>query len=495
MFVMKSFQSSLILFLLLTITFIVNENNVDANPMHKELRKVTPQMFGGMVDDMRDDTDAIRKASKYLNSIGGGTLYFPKGEYLVSDFSVYANGVGYGAVDIYSNITYLGEKGTVIKVGDNAGKKGVWQGVFIGRYKENTTNIVFKKIEFDLNGSNNYFPIELYHKTKETYCCSAIRTCYPKNIIIEECVFRNCPGLNCLALGYAEGAIVKNNEFNNNADAIDGNKVYDHSCILVAGGNVQVISNTFDEYRLSNVATAIEINADNSVVANNYAHHYKVACLISPVGETSVRNVTVTKNKFEDNQVAVQVWSQPNRVVKGVRIIRNNIMGLTGYSLGRYAIDLRTYAREEISDVIIKDNSITLDKTADEGYYGAILLGAGNRNVSIVKNTIRGFTGDAVAIIGKVNQVRIEYNSIVDCSKSLNATANRVVLVNSEQDKVRDVQIKGNKMTNGEKENNKAIWVLNNCEEIVIDGNKINGFKEIYKIDNGLMQTKKVTIK
>lgn len=492
---MRSIHPSLFLFVSLSLCFICIGNIVEAKPMHRELRKVTPQMFGGMVDDGQDDTEAIRKASKYLNSIGGGTLYFPKGEYLVSDFSVYANGVGYGAIDIYSNITYLGEKGAVIKVIDNVDGKGVWQGVFIGRYKENTTNIVFKGLKFDLNGINNLFPIELYHKTKETYCCSAIRTCYPKNITVEDCTFRSCPGLNCLALGYAEGAVIRNNEFYNNADAIERNKVYDHSCVLVAGDNVRVIGNKFDESRLSNVATAIEVNADNAIVSNNYAHNFKVACLISPVGETSVRNVSVTKNKFEDNQVAVQVWSQPNRVVKGIRIIQNIILGLTGYSLGRYAIDLRTYAHEEICDVIIKDNSITLDKTADEGYYGAILLGRGNRNVSIIKNTIRGFTGDAVAIIGKVNHVRIEGNTIIDCSKSLNATANRVVLINSEQDKVSNVQIKGNKITNGKKDNNKAIWVLSNCDEIAIDGNEINGFKEKYKVDNGLVQANKVTIK
>ena len=30
--------------------------------MHKELRRVTPQMFGGVVDDKLDDTGAIRKA-------------------------------------------------------------------------------------------------------------------------------------------------------------------------------------------------------------------------------------------------------------------------------------------------------------------------------------------------------------------------------------------------------------------------------------------------
>lgn len=224
---MRSIHPSLFLFVSLSLCFICIGNIVEAKPMHRELRKVTPQMFGGMVDDGQDDTEAIRKASKYLNSIGGGTLYFPKGVYLVSDFSVYANGVGYGAIDIYSNITYLGEKGAVIKVIDNVDGKGVWQGVFIGRYKENTTNIVFKGLKFDLNGINNLFPIELYHKTKETYCCSAIRTCYPKNITVEDCTFRSCPGLNCLALGYAEGAVIRNNEFYNNADAIERNKVYD----------------------------------------------------------------------------------------------------------------------------------------------------------------------------------------------------------------------------------------------------------------------------
>lgn len=492
---MKSIQDSLFHLFVVAILLIVSENIAEASSLYKKWQKITPQMFGGVVNDGCDDTDAINKASKYLNSIGGGTLFFPKGEYLVSDFSSYANGVGYGAINIYSNITYVGEKGTVIKVADNAGERGTWQGIFLGRYKENTTNIVFKNLEFDLNGTNNLFPIELYNKTKETYCCSAIRTCYPKNITVEGCVFRNCPGLNCLALGYVDGAIVKNNVFYNNADAIDGNKVYDHSCVLIAGNNVRVIGNKFVQTSLSNVSTAIEINANNAVVSNNYVHYFKVACLISPVGETAVEDVIVKKNKFNDNQIAVQIWSQPNRVVKEIKIVNNKIYGLRSRSLGRYAIDLRTYALEEINDVLIKGNTIKLDISPDEGYYGAILLGAGNKNVRINKNIIQGFTGDAIAIIGRAYDINIEGNSIIDCSKSLNTVSNRVILINSEQDRVSRVYVRSNRITNGGKENNKAIWVLNNCEGIIIEKNKIRGFNENIKSDNNLVQSKKVIIK
>lgn len=132
---MKSIQDSLFHFFVVAILLIVSENIAEANSLYKKWQKITPQMFGGVVNDGCDDTDAINKASKYLNSIGGGTLFFPKGEYLVSDFSSYANGVGYGAINIYSNITYVGEKGTVIKVADNAGERGTWQGIFLGRYK------------------------------------------------------------------------------------------------------------------------------------------------------------------------------------------------------------------------------------------------------------------------------------------------------------------------------------------------------------------------
>ena len=57
------------------------------------------------------------------------------------------------------------------------------------------------------------------------------------------------------------------------------------------------------------------------------------------------------------------------------------------------------------------------------------------------------------------------------------------------------VHVRSNRIINGGKVNNKAIWVLNNCEGIIIERNKIRGFNENIKSDNNLVQSKKVIIK
>ena len=285
----------------------------------------TPQHFGAAADGVTDDTKAIQRAIDSINCRGGGMLLFPRGVYLIKDFSVRYD-IGHGAIDLKSNVFLKGENGAVIKVADSVNTRKIrWQGVFISRYEEFSTNVTFENLIFDLNGANNLYPY--YKDFKNNSCCAAIRTCYPKNITVKGCVVQNCPGLNCFALGYADKAVVSDCSFFNSADAIKNNKVHDHSCILISGNDVCITNNKAINARHSYVGTGIEVNSIGAIVSYNYVTGFKVGCLLSPVGITSLRDIEVIENKFENNQIAFQVWDgNSGTESSNIRFINNLIL-------------------------------------------------------------------------------------------------------------------------------------------------------------------------
>lgn len=450
----------------------------------------TPQMFGAKADGRTDDTDAIQKATNTISKNGGGVLFFPEGTYLIETFNVAAKDFGYGAIDMHSNVHYLGDGKAIIKVADNVNRNNFsWQGVFIGRYGENTTNVTFENLIFDLNGSNNIYPY--YKDFKNNSCCSAIRTGYPVNIKILGCTIIECPGLNCLALGYAKGAVIKDNKFLNSADAINGNKVHDHSCILVAGNDVVVENNHLINDNLSMVGTAIEINSVGAVVRNNYAKNFRVGCLVSPVGITSVKDVVISDNTFEDNFMALQIWSgEEGTETKNVSFIRNNIIPHTTCTNGYYAIDMRTYAKSPIVGVRIEGNEISMPAVSNEVYYGGIITGKHTTNIEVTNNEFRNLTGSAIAAIEGASNIVIRGNLFKDCSISESSDANRVVLINPGNAVSRNVTITSNKFVNSSKKSLRGIWLINDCQSCSLNKNTFEGFEPYNEIDGALLKGK-----
>lgn len=62
---------------------------------------ITPQMYGALANGIHDDYTAIVAANSYLNSVGGGTLYFPAGHYKSNN--------GANSIIVYNNVQYVGE--------------------------------------------------------------------------------------------------------------------------------------------------------------------------------------------------------------------------------------------------------------------------------------------------------------------------------------------------------------------------------------------------
>lgn len=59
----------------------------------KMRESVSVKDFGAVGDGVTDDYDALKAAATYINSVGGGTLIFPPGEYLCDRYVTAGNGV------------------------------------------------------------------------------------------------------------------------------------------------------------------------------------------------------------------------------------------------------------------------------------------------------------------------------------------------------------------------------------------------------------------
>jgi len=102
--------------------------------------------FGSVGDGTNDDSVSINNAQTYLNSNGGGILYFPPGTYLIKSLVV-----------LYNNITWQGSglKATVIKADASLTTDMIVTNGFYGLTGTNSSLGVYKFSIFDLGIDGN----------------------------------------------------------------------------------------------------------------------------------------------------------------------------------------------------------------------------------------------------------------------------------------------------------------------------------------------------
>lgn len=147
--------------------------SVDKTALLGNIEFITPQKYGAKADCVTDDTGAIQAAFDACNKAGGGTVYLPKGTYLLGD-----------AVKFYSNMHIIGDGAVLLQKDGNVGKGGTDYCNLMRNYNTgiggygNTENVIIEGITFDGGGQ----------KTSPT---SILCFCHSKNITIKNCMFTN----------------------------------------------------------------------------------------------------------------------------------------------------------------------------------------------------------------------------------------------------------------------------------------------------------------
>lgn len=276
--------------------------------------------FGARGDGIQDDMDIIQAAIDAVFALGGGTVFFPAGTYLVSPLLQTRRIVPKNNV----NLEGVGSS-SVIKVKDNAGD--YW--TIIGNFQTwpKVKNVTIRGLRFDQNPLGNTTcninpnRTDTYYWTQ--YCISLFDY---EHIVVENCQFDPICGWNTIVMNNptSSHAAVRNCTFNFvHTNGVDG---YDNSAVYMNGQYHTVTNNRFYAAPGQKAMGAIETHTGKSVVSGNVSDGYVTGVHIQS-SETSGEHadITVTGNTFTNAVHAIQFWPYKQYALKNVTVTGNTI--------------------------------------------------------------------------------------------------------------------------------------------------------------------------
>ena len=183
------------------VTFIQAGTGAVLRTAQSKMRETVSVLdFGADSTGSSDSTVAIQTAIDAVFAVGGGTLYFPAGQYKILSQLVPKN-----------NVSYLGE-------GKNSSL--IWgsllAGYFFNQASTDLENVTWDSIGFD--GTINYITDPTIYKQTYTRTNTAIRTggVAAKNVTVRNCYFENISNGSIDFNGdFSDGIFVLNNTFIN----------------------------------------------------------------------------------------------------------------------------------------------------------------------------------------------------------------------------------------------------------------------------------------
>lgn len=317
-------------------------------------------------DGLTNVTIAIQAIIDYISGLGGGTVYLPKGTYLVS------------GITLPSNICLLGAgKGlSILKLINNSTHHLIYSAI--------SSNVKISNMTLDGNKANQeintYFGVEFNAVTNgeienlEVKNCSAhgIDCRNSSNIHVYKCVSINnynvginfnsvlngfinkniCSG-NGMGGIYLENFMSKNCVVSENIVNYNGTEV-SHQGILVQAENVHVT----DNFTFSNHGVGIDLgNCNKITVKGNYV--------------------------YDNGSIGIELNSTDNSIVSGNIVIAN---GRINNSSGIMVIEMGYTGGS--NNNIISNNRISLGGTTYQNY--AIEVSSAATNTSVIGNDVTG---------------------------------------------------------------------------------------------------------
>jgi hypothetical protein len=316
-------------------------------------------------DGVADDFDAIQDAINYVNAQGGGTVYIPKGTYLM----------GNKTMRMKSNVKLLGEHGqTIIKLSElyEAGRGFILNYSYVsgGVNEYIDQNMTFKNIIFD--GNNNpdrTVTMVTFYKSKNlvfknvtfqnhTMIGLDIEGCYDVNI--DGCHFFNCGRPAPTTVSSPAIHVSKAT-----TDSTECKYINIHNClfqdnnwsgIYFAPQQGQIHNCRF----IDNGESSIYINgATSSIISNNYIKGARVNNISGTGIETTGIDLIISNNIIEDCQAGGISLTDCYQIEMRENIIKNN--GLTGGSANGITI-MSTDAIHYPRNIKINNNRIYDDR-------------------------------------------------------------------------------------------------------------------------------------
>ncbi|PYI55430.1 glycosyl hydrolase family 28-related protein [Paenibacillus flagellatus] len=378
--------------------------------------------FGAKGDGVTDDMAAIQSTINATFARGGGTVFLPKGTYLVSPS-------GSTRIVLRDNVDLLGEgTATVVKVKDDAGDYGMVFGAATSAVP--LKNVRISNLRVDQNPQNNTTCNINSSRTDSYYWQFVIGLYNYENIVVDNVTFDPTCGINTITLNKitAKNAVITNCRFNFVMAKGDG--TYDNSAIYLNGRSHTVSNCLFYAAPGQKARGAIETHGGTSVISNNISDGYYTGInLQSSEASGEHSDMTVTNNTISNANQGIQFGPRFQHGIKNV-VIANNTIHLintvhqrsltTGISTAGSSVDKGPYENITITgNTIVFEEEFVRRSTLNEAAYGISLYKDSDyTNVLIANNVIKN---------APVTGIRVGSSNKVGVSTNIKITGNMIV--------------------------------------------------------------------
>ena len=335
--------------------------------------------YGAKGDGTTDDATAIQSAIDAAGASGGGTVYIPKGTYLIGT-----------TLNLPSNVHVLGEGKdvTILRDHENLGPNRIF---FVQGTPENMVkNISFRGVTIQ----NGIATTDLYTSGKDGIRCE-----YVDGLTIEHCKITEIQGAFGIAVKYSKNILVQHCEFYR--------WTYSGMSVLVECENIKVLDNVFDCALSQNTAQTYTLVTGGENLNE---------------GQFFLKNLWVERNIFRNNPQwegidshgGENIWIRDN-------YIENCKVGIMCSVTGGYVTN------PVLKNVFIENNTI-YQGNGEDNQSGIVVSGDNTiprlaEKISIRGNKVVGFGGTDAITVGSITiylakNVLIEENEIDDFAQS-----------------------------------------------------------------------------
>jgi len=323
--------------------------------------------YGVIGDGMTDNTDAIAEIVRKIDEKGGGTLYFPPGEYVT------------GTIKLKSNMTLYLEGGAVILGSENTKKFPMITKEMLPGYTREGHSAIIQAVHAKnvtitgrgtINGRGQYW----WEHHKNDHRPRTIQTILCENVHISGITITNSPMWTihpiCCSNVTIEGITIKNPSDSPNTDGINPescSNVHISNCHIDVGDDCIAIKSGTEEDLLQKEYPCKNITITNCTMLNGHG-----GIVIGSEMSGGVRNVVISNCVFDGTDRGIRIKTRRKRGGIVEDILINNILmtdvivpfAMNGYyQCGAQEGDMSLFSLEKlpVSDdtPIIRNISIT----------------------------------------------------------------------------------------------------------------------------------------
>lgn len=400
------------------------------------------KQFGAVGNGVANDTSAIQSCFDFIDTQGGGAVWFPPGTYMISaSEGVRVGGrslvQGVKGKSILKRIAATGSK--IIMVAYNYALSGTAP-------SQSVSNVTIRDLSFygDAGAAG----------TNDSQYLHGLDVRKAKNVLVEGCEFRDCPGDGIIVRHQCQDVTIVNNTFDGSVGWARTRSQFPtaatvRNAISVLGvDKITIRNNTIIDWGL---AAAIDFEQDDSSLGN-------------------LDNVTIDNNHMTSSTLhfrGIQIAPQPgglttDRTGKNIHITNNTVLNTSDF--GIYVSPRTTTGTLLYEDVVIQGNIV-------KNTYSAIVC-QGIGRLTVANNSISGTTVNPTARCIRVTDCRD--NTTINNNIIGQSNFTKIEVNNSQATVVKNVSVNGNIISDTTATSGTAIDINGYFSPASVVGNTIN---------------------